>query len=72
MNPAKVLGYYVMQLYDYGKHRVVEAGSRMLTPAKQNFGMTSLELMGLYWAMKNCKHYLRGLSYFEVMDEKQA
>ena len=66
----KGLGYCLMQRHKDGL-KVVEAGSRWLTPPEQNYGMTSLELTGVYWAMEKCKPYLLGLPYFEVVTDHQ-
>ena len=66
----KVLGYCLMQQHEDGL-KLVEAGSRWLTPAEQNYGMTSLELMGVHWAMEKCKPHLLGLPYFEVVTDHQ-
>ena len=43
----KGLGYALMQLHGE-EYKIVEAGSGWLTPAEQNYGMTSLELTGVY------------------------
>ena len=63
-------GYALMQLRGE-EYRIVEAGSRWLTPAEQNYGMTSLEPTGVYWAMEKCKPYWLGLPYFEVYTDHQ-
>ena len=54
----KGMGYVLMQLNEDGQYNLIEAGSRWLTPAEQNYGMTSLELSAVNWAFENCKPYL--------------
>ena len=45
----KGMGYVLMQLHKDGQNKLIEAGSRWLTPAEQNYGMTSLELSAVNW-----------------------
>ena len=66
------MGYVLMQLDKDGKYKLIEAGSRWLTPAEQNYGMTSLELSAVNWAVEKCKPYLLGLPYFEIVTDHQA
>ena len=67
----KGMGYALMQ--KHGEHyKLVEADSRWLTAAEQNYGMTSLELAGVYWAVEKCKLYLLGLESFEIITDHQA
>ena len=68
----KGMGYVLMQLDKDGKYKLIEAGSRWLTPAEQNYGMTSLELSAVNWAVEKCKPYLLGLPYFEIVTDHQA
>ena len=68
----KGMGYVLMQLDKNGKYKLIEAGSRWLTPAEQNYGMTSLELSAVNWAVEKCKPYLLGLPYFEIVTDHQA
>lgn len=57
---GKGMGNALMQ--KRGEHyKLVNEDSRWLTPAEQNYGMTSLELAGVYWAIEKCKIYLLGL-----------
>ena len=66
----KGMGYALMQKHgeDY---KLVEAESRWLSPAEQNYGMTSLELAEVYWATQKCKLYLLGLPSFEIITDHQ-
>merc|ERR1712020_331845 len=66
----KGMGYALMQLH--GKdYKLVEAESRWLSQAEQNYGMTSLGLAGVYWATQKCKLYLSGLPSFEIITDHQ-
>ena len=66
------MGYVLMQLHTDNQYRLIEAGSRWYTPAEQNYGMTSLELAAVNWAVEKCKPYLLGLTYFEIVTYHQA
>ena len=66
------MGYVLMQLHADGQYKLIEAGSRWLTPAEQNYGMTSLELAAVNWAVEKCKPYLLGLPFFEIVTDHQA
>ena len=68
----KGMGYVLMQLHKDERYKLIEAGSRWLTPAEQNYGMTSLELSAVNWAVEKCKPYLLGLPYFEIVTDHQA
>ena len=64
------MGYALMQ--KRGKnYKVVEEEFRWLSTSEQNYGMTSLELAGVYWATQKCKLYLLGLSSFEIITDHQ-
>lgn len=52
-------------------YKLVEAESRWLSAAERNYGMTSLELDGVYWATPKCKLYLLGLLSFEIITDHQ-
>ena len=68
----KGMGYVLMQLHTDGQYKLIEAGSRWLTPAEQNYGMTSLELAAVNWANEKCKPYSLGLPFFEIVTDHQA
>ena len=66
----KGMGYALMQKHG-DNYKLVEAESRWLSSAEQNYGMTSLELAGVYWATQKCKLYLLGLPSFEIITDHQ-
>ena len=68
----KEMGYVLMQLHTDNQYRLIEAGSRWLTPAEQNYGMTSLELEAVNWDVEKCKTYLLVLTYFEIVTDHQV
>ena len=68
----KGTGYVLMQAHKDGKTQLVKAESRWLAPAEQSYGMTSLELFAVNWAVEKCKPYLLGLQYFEILTDHQT
>ena len=66
----KGMGYALMQKHG-DNYKLVEAESRWLSSAEQNYGMTSLELGWVYWATQKCKLYLLGLPSFEIITDHQ-
>ena len=68
----KGMGYVLMQLNKDGQYNLIGAGSRWLTPAEQSYGMTSLKLSAVNWAVEKCKPYLLGMPYFEIVTDNQA
>ena len=81
---TKGIGYILMQRHGYEKDehgkdikdkpimKLIEADSRWLPPAEQNYGTTSFELAGIYWATEKCELYLLGLHHCEIIMVHQA
>ncbi|TRY78582.1 hypothetical protein TCAL_11229 [Tigriopus californicus] len=65
-------GYILKQRDHSGKWRLIEANSRWLSDAEKNYGMTTLEMMGAYWATKKLDGFLRGLPHFTIVTDHQA
>ncbi len=61
-----------MQSHTDDQYKLIEAGSRQLSPVEQSYGMTSLELAAVKWAVEKCKPYLLGLTFFEIVTDHQA
>nr|XP_040576564.1 uncharacterized protein K02A2.6-like [Lepeophtheirus salmonis] len=68
----KSLGYILRQEDNEGKWHLIEANSRWLSAAEQNYGMTTLEMMAIYWATKKLNVYLQGLPHFHIETDHQA
>ncbi len=66
----KGLGYALMQKQE-GKWRLIQCGSRFLSPAESRYAMIELELLAVVWAVtEKCWLYLKGLPFELVIDHK--
>ena len=68
----KGFGYVLRQKDSNGNWRLIEANSRWLSAAEENYGMTTLEMMGAYWAVKKLNVYLQDLPKFTIFTDHQA
>ena len=62
------LGFVLKQKQDNGLWMPVQAGSRSITTAEQNYAMCELELLGIVWACKKTQMFTEGLNkdQFEI------
>nr|CAH0098280.1 unnamed protein product [Daphnia galeata] len=60
------LGFILKEQQSDGQWRMLQAGSRFITPAKSRYAMIELESLGAAWAMSKCKQFLEGLPTFEL------
>ena len=65
------LGYVLLQHDPEGKLRLIQAGSRSLTPAERNYAPIESEMLGAVWAMEKCKYYLYGCPSFKLVTDHQ-
>jgi hypothetical protein len=65
------LGFILKQQQTNGDWKMVQAGSRLIVPAKSRYAMIELECLAAAWAMKKCKSFLEGLPSFEVVQDHQ-
>ena len=49
--------------------RLLQCGSRALTPAERNYATIELECLGIQWALKKSDYFLRGLEAFNVVTD---
>ena len=61
------LGFILKQQQSDGQWRMVQAGSRFITPAESRYAMIELECLGAAWAMSKCQQFLEGLPTFELV-----
>ena len=62
------LGFCLIQ--KQGEHwRLIECGSRFLTDPETRWAPIELESCAIYWAIKQCNTYLRGLPHFTVVSD---
>ena len=53
-----------------GSHtKVIQCGSRTLSPAEKNYSIVELELAAIVWAIGKCRFYLKGIEKFHVLTD---
>ena len=52
-----------------GGPRIIQCGSRSLTPAEKNYAIIELESLAIVWAIKKAKFYLWGMPHFDVIKD---
>ena len=62
------LGFVLMQHKD-DKTKVIQCGSRSLSPAEKNYSTLALELAAIVWAIQKCNFFLKGIEKFEVVTD---
>ena len=65
------IGYALVQHDNDGKLRLIQAGSRSLTPAEKNYAPIETECLAIAWAMKKARHFLFGCPEFKVITDHQ-
>ena len=66
------LGYVLSQQHN-GLWRIVQCGSRFITPTESRYAMIELEILAVVWATQKCRVLLQGLDGYEVVtDHKPA
>ncbi|UYV81614.1 hypothetical protein LAZ67_20001709 [Cordylochernes scorpioides] len=60
------LGYALYQQQPDSQWRLLQVGSRNVTPAESRYSATEIELLAVVWAAKKCKLFLMG-SHFELI-----
>ena len=62
------LGFVLMQTSG-DNTKVVQCGSRTLSPAEKNYSTLELELTAIVWAIHKCSFFLKGIKHFEVVTD---
>ena len=62
------LGFVLMQLSG-DRTKVIQCGSRSLSPAEKNYSTLELELTAIVWAIQKCNFFLKGISHFKVLTD---
>ena len=60
------VGFILVQTPKIGAKRVIQCGSRSLTPAETNYATIELETLAISWAILKCNFFLKGMQHFEV------
>ena len=63
------LGFILKQRQDTGQWKMVQAGSRFLSPAEQRYAMIELECLAAAWAMQKARQFLEGLPTFTLVTD---
>ena len=66
----KGLGYCLLQKQD-GDWRVIQCGSRFLSPAESRYAMVELELLGAVWAASKTRIYTLGRRDVSLITDHQ-
>ena len=64
------LGFILTQKDEEDHTRLIQCGSRFLSPAEKNYAVIELEAMGIQWAILNCRKYLLGVDFVVKTDHK--
>ena len=60
------LGFLLLQLRPDGSYSIIRCGSVTLTDTQRRYAVCELESLGIFWAIKKCRFWLRGLHNFVV------
>ena len=63
------LGFALMQEDSFGKRKLIQCGSRSLTPAEKNYATIELECLGIQYGVEKSRHFLIGLPSFSVITD---
>lgn len=59
------LGYALMQKQD-NQIRLIQCGSRFLSPTEARYSTTEIEMLAVVWAIRKCHIYLMGMKMFTI------
>ena len=62
------LGFVLLQAKD-GITKVIQCGSRSLSPAERNYSTLELELTAIVWAIQKTRFFTRGIESFDVITD---
>ena len=65
------LGYGLIQHDVEGKTQLIQAGSKSLTSAEQNYAPIEQECLAAIWAMDKCPYFLLGCPSFRLITDHQ-
>lgn len=65
------LGYLLLQ-EENGQKKLVQCGSRFLTPPETRYSVVELEMLAVVWAIKKCHLYLAGLPLFLIQTDHRS
>jgi hypothetical protein len=65
----KGLGYALVQRDNNNKIRLIQCGSRSLTPTESRYATIELECLAIQWAIQKSRHFLLGMTKFSVVTD---
>ncbi len=63
------IGYALLQEEEDGSPRLIQCGSKSLTPTQSRYATVELEMEGVKWGMLKCDFFVRGLQHFTVITD---
>ena len=64
------MGYILLQKGEKeGQYHIIRCGSRSNTDTEKNYSVCELELLGVVFAIQDCKFYLKGCPHFTIQTD---
>ena len=63
------LGFILFQEDRTGKYRVIQAGSRHITPTESRYSVTELELLAACWSLEKARYFCAGAPRLELVTD---
>ena len=63
------MGFALIQKEENNNIRLIQCGSKSLTPCQQNYTTIKLEYLAIFWAVNKCKFFLHGAKHFTVITD---
>ncbi|ODN00004.1 Transposon Tf2-6 polyprotein [Orchesella cincta] len=67
---SKGLGFALWQEQSDNSWKLLQAGSRFVTPTEARYSATEIELLAVTWAVKKCRMFLLGKPFELVVDHR--
>lgn len=67
---SKGLGYALWQQQPNDEWRLLQAGSRFVTPTESRYSATEVELLAVIWAVRKCRLFLLGQPFQLIVDHR--
>jgi hypothetical protein len=65
----KGLGYALLQRDSDNRPRLIQYGSRSLSPAEKNYACIEIESLAIQYAVEDCRFYLLGALQFTIFTD---
>ena len=66
------VGFILRQRDNSGQWRLVQCGSRALNGPESRYAVCEIEALGVLFAIQKCRHYLLGMTEFEVLTDHKS